>query len=149
MASKLRQNNFTVGDACEYRYRWNMAGTGTADLRVKTAYIGAFHVRLMAAHWSNPYMLYYDGFISMSVYSAGPIGTVGNGNYSTYDIRSRTSSQQGSWTVSRVSDGNNNYGFTSTILRIAKNAGNYNGGMACWVSIQQPWYEEMYTLSFS
>lgn len=145
MASKLRQNNFTIGDACEYRYMWYTSGTTTNDLRVRTAYIGAFHLRLMAAHWSSPYMLYYDGFISMSVYAGGDAST----SYSTYETRQLASGPQGSWSVYRVEDGNNGYGPTSTILRIVKNAGTYGGGMACWVSIQQPWYEEMYTLSFS
>lgn len=145
MASKLRTNTFTVGDVCEYRYKWSMSGTQTADLRIDNILIGAFHVRLMAAHWSSPYMLYYDGFLSMSVYASGDSST----NYSTYDIRQLASGPQGSWSIYRVGNGNNGYGDTSTILRIVKNAGTYGGGMWCWVSIQQPWYEDVPTISFS
>ena len=95
----------------------SMMGNSSYTITLSGQGSGITEVMLYAAHWTGSYSLWKYGFMYADSYD----------QFSFSDIHTaQTSSQQGSWSISRPSSGQTGY---QSYLIITKNAGSYQGSM--------------------
>ena len=102
------ESGYVAGNSTlQFDYSWQPGGNG------------GIRATLWASHWTAGYDLYWEGFIFGDSYAG----------LTLREIWSRTSVQQGAWSITRPANNK---------LRISKSAGTYGGGMYYVIMLWHP-----------